>query len=170
MHPLISSYIVPNPSLCTLPTISLVDPSSLFQLQPHIFGNWCLHGWHDHTTTDGFKLSHPQSSQQHPPYHEEHQSTPYQPVSYHTSSWFFNASTHLASSKTASFYDSQRTKNHVSRLTKKRSQQDKRLTCLGTSEQWQWTLWHFVHWIELHPTSSTDIIQIHFQNTTFLPK
>ena len=33
------------------------------------------------TTADSFELSNPQSSQQHPPYHEEHQSTPYQPVS-----------------------------------------------------------------------------------------
>ena len=62
---------------------SLVDSSYfplLFQL-PHIFGNWCLHPWHDHTTADDFELSCPQSSQQHPPYHKEQQSIPYQPVS-----------------------------------------------------------------------------------------
>ena len=41
---------------------------------------------HHHTTADDFELSYPQSSQQHPSYHEEHQSTPYQPVSPHTSS------------------------------------------------------------------------------------
>ena len=56
--------------------------SQLFQLSwPRVFRNWCLHALHDHTTADGFKLSHPQSSQQHPSYPKEHQSTSYQPVS-----------------------------------------------------------------------------------------
>ena len=41
-----------------------------------MFGNWCIHAWHDHTTIDSFEL-YPQSSQQNTPYHEEHQSTPY---------------------------------------------------------------------------------------------
>ena len=55
--------------------------------------NWelCLHAWHDHTIADGFELSYPQSSQQHPSYHEEHQSTPYQPVSPHTLSRSYDA-------------------------------------------------------------------------------
>ena len=61
MHPLFSSHIVSKPSLRILPTISLVDPpsySQLFQLPSlHVFGNWCIHACHDHTTTDGFELS-----------------------------------------------------------------------------------------------------------------
>ena len=56
MDPLFLSHIIPDPSLCTLPMISLLDPCSFSQIfpipQPHIFGSRCLDGWHGHTTTD----------------------------------------------------------------------------------------------------------------------
>ena len=69
-------------SLCTLPTISSVDPYSFSS----IFGNWYLHAWHDPTTADGFESPNPPSLQQHSPYHDEHQSTRLQLVSLHPSS------------------------------------------------------------------------------------
>ena len=72
-YPLFSSHIATDPSLRTLPTISLVNPFSFSQLLqalwPHIFGNWCLHGWLVHATADSFKIY--LRSSQHPPYPKE---------------------------------------------------------------------------------------------------
>ena len=54
MHPHFSSHIVPNPSLHSLTTMSLVKPSfsQLFQLpEPKVIGNRCLNAWHDYAAT-----------------------------------------------------------------------------------------------------------------------
>ena len=82
----------------------LLFPSYFMLHNPQVFWIWCLNRWHDHTTADGFELSYHWSSQQHPLYPEECQSTLYLPVSFYTSPWSNDAPLprNLASSATVS--------------------------------------------------------------------
>ena len=78
------------------PWSPLLPFPSYFKLHNRVFGNLCHHTWHGLTTADDIELSHPRSSQQHPPYPDQHQSASYQPVSPHTS-WLYDAPPHATS-------------------------------------------------------------------------
>ena len=75
MHPLFSNHIIPNSSSCTLPTISLVNSSSyfqLFQLPPQTALNYHILDLHNNTHPIMKNISRHSINQSYPTHNPDH--------------------------------------------------------------------------------------------------